>query len=304
MKKIIYLTIVTMLLVAQTVGSFALTGDTGIKEAKCVHRYGSWTVSRKATCTGTGLETQKCTKCGYKNTRVIRATGHRFGNYRVTKKATCTSQGTETRTCSKCGLKNSRSTKALGHSHTVWYVKKKATCTTSGERYSVCIRCPNKKTERVNALGHRWGNYSTVKYPSCISKGQKARNCKVCGQRETAAIGFKPHELGKSYIKINGKTKGAIGSITAYPTKWYRQCKRCDREVYIKTTCTSGHSFVMYPSLYDRWLKLRQTGKDPGATVKCKICGHGFSTTGGITNDARWEYVLKRYRETNDWYKQ
>ena len=285
MKKIIYFTIVIMLLITQTVGSFALTGDFGFKEAKCIHRYGNWTVSRKATCTGTGLETQKCVKCGQKNTRAIQATGHRFGNYRVTKNATCTSQGTETRTCSKCGLKNSRSTKALGHKHTVWKVTKKATCTTSGERYSVCIRCPNKKTEKVNALGHRWSNFSITKPPTCTAEGRQTRTCILCKSKHTISVSKKPHRWGPSYVRtvIYGRTNPHTA-----PATWYRDCLDCKTTGYLKTTCKNGHKYVERPSFRERWLKYKETGKDIGGTIWCTTCNRKWTTSG-------WEYYMGRY---------
>jgi len=54
------------------------------------HSYGSWTVTKAATCTTAGTEKRTCTRsgCTASETRSISATGHTFnGSYTVTKEA-------------------------------------------------------------------------------------------------------------------------------------------------------------------------------------------------------------------------
>lgn len=69
-----------------------------------------------ASCTGPGLtEGEHCTRCDYKVVQsTVPALGHDYVSV-VTKKATCTETGIITYTCSRCGHSYTVTTSALGH---------------------------------------------------------------------------------------------------------------------------------------------------------------------------------------------
>ena len=81
------------------------------------HNYGSWSVTTKATCTTTGIESRKCS-CGDTETRIINATGHSYGSWYVSVPATQTTNGTEKRECSNCDHFETKSIPATGGSST------------------------------------------------------------------------------------------------------------------------------------------------------------------------------------------
>ncbi len=77
------------------------------------HSYGAWSVTTKATCTTTGVESRKCS-CGDTETRIINATGHSFGEWYVSVPATQTTNGTEKRECNNCDHFETKSIPATG----------------------------------------------------------------------------------------------------------------------------------------------------------------------------------------------
>lgn len=65
------------------------------------HMYGSWTVTKRATCTTDGAEQRICSLCRKTETRTIKATGHKYTNKTIA--PTSTTKGYTLHTCSACG---------------------------------------------------------------------------------------------------------------------------------------------------------------------------------------------------------
>ena len=65
------------------------------------HMYGSWTVTKRATCTTDGAEQRICSLCRKNETRTIKATGHKYTNKTIA--PTSTTKGYTLHTCSVCG---------------------------------------------------------------------------------------------------------------------------------------------------------------------------------------------------------
>ena len=63
--------------------------------------YGSWTVTKCATCTTDGAEQRICSLCRKNETRTIKATGHKYTNKTIA--PTSTTKGYTLHTCSVCG---------------------------------------------------------------------------------------------------------------------------------------------------------------------------------------------------------
>lgn len=72
-----------------------------VKKGECTHQYGSWSTTKKASCTANGTEQRKCSLCGKVDTRTVKATGHKFTDKVVA--ATSTQKGYTLHTCSNCG---------------------------------------------------------------------------------------------------------------------------------------------------------------------------------------------------------
>lgn len=75
-----------------------------------------------ATCTKAGKQTHTCS-CGASYSETIPALGHNYGSWTTTKAATCTATGTQTRKCTRCSNSETQSIAALGHSYAETVVK-------------------------------------------------------------------------------------------------------------------------------------------------------------------------------------
>ena len=149
------------------------------------HAYGSWKVTKKATCTAAGSREKVCANCGDKVTEAIDATGHKWNTtYTVDKAATCAEEGSESKHCSVCNAIDKSTVRAISkkaHTYGSWKVTKKATCTAAGSREKTCTSCGKKVTETIKATGHKWNSYYTCdKIETCITEGSESIHCSVC----------------------------------------------------------------------------------------------------------------------------
>ena len=69
----------------------------------CEHKWGEWTVEKKATCTEKGYRWRLCTLCGIRDEQETKKKEHDWSNWKVVKEATCSKKGERTRTCKVCG---------------------------------------------------------------------------------------------------------------------------------------------------------------------------------------------------------
>lgn len=69
---------------------------------QCVHEYGKWKTTAKATCTEVGIKERKCKKCKSSETKEIKAKGHKWSKWKVSKTATISEGGEKERTCKNC----------------------------------------------------------------------------------------------------------------------------------------------------------------------------------------------------------
>lgn len=161
------------------------------------HTFGTWTVTKAATCTEKGTETRTCS-CGAKETREIAMKDHTAGNWEVKTAPTCTEKGTEVQKCTVCGkVMATREIPEKGHTHGEWTVIKDATCTEKGERKSVCTVCGVEFKEEIPAKGHTPSEWAVVKDATCTAEGEKKSVCTVCGEEYTQAIPALGHKFGE-----------------------------------------------------------------------------------------------------------
>lgn len=154
------------------------------------HSFGTWTVTKAATCTEKGTETRTCS-CGAKETREIAMKDHTAGNWEVKTAPTCTEKGTEEQKCTACGkVMATREIPEKGHTHGEWTVIKDATCTEKGEKKSICTVCGVEFKEEIPAKGHTpiATEWDLIKEPTCTEPGIGAVECKHCGEWFTQPV--------------------------------------------------------------------------------------------------------------------
>lgn len=147
-----------------------------------VHSYGSWTITKEATCKETGKQERVC-ECGEKQIKTILKKEHNYGNWTVAKDATCKEAGAQERVC-ECGEKETKTIPVKEHSFGEWKVVKKATCIASGLRECICSVCGSKETRTIATASHTWVS------ATCVNP----KTCSVCGKTDGSP-------LNHSYVK-------------------------------------------------------------------------------------------------------
>ena len=85
---------------------------------------------------------------------VIKATGHKYGSWTVTKAATCTEDGSQKRSCTVCGNTETQTIKATGHKASGWMIDKQPDIGEKGSKYKECTVCGKVlQTAEIPALG-------------------------------------------------------------------------------------------------------------------------------------------------------
>ena len=76
--------------------------------ARTDHSWGSWRVTREATCTAAGERTRTCKVCGQTQTDSIARAPHSWGDWEIITEATDHSSGTRAHTCQVCGTRETQ----------------------------------------------------------------------------------------------------------------------------------------------------------------------------------------------------
>lgn len=143
------------------------------------HKFGEWSVQRKATCTTDGVEFRQCTICGETEVRTVNPLGHDWADWIPQATASCTQEGKDTRTCKRDPSHvETRTFAMLPHNYTPYRPVVPATCETEGESVRNCTTCNTvNETIKTGKLGHNWGPYQPSKAATCTEKGQQIRYC-------------------------------------------------------------------------------------------------------------------------------
>ena len=268
-----------------------------------VHTFGDWQVKKPATCEKTGLEERFCTdtdcnkkeirkipalghdlketviteptcgtagskeitcsRCDFKDTKEIPATGnHAYGDWVIVKEATCTEEGLRTQTCANCGDVLEEVIPKTDHTWNEGEVSKQPTCTENGERTFTCTVCQETKTEVAEdlpAIGHNWSDWE-VKDATCTEDGLKTRHCQNdgCKEVESEVIPATGHTFGEWEV-----TTPATCETEGQETRTCADCNETETRV-IKAL---GHEFVDYTYNNDATCE-----KDGTETAKCTRC--------------------------------
>ncbi|MGN0522523.1 MAG: fibronectin type III domain-containing protein [Eubacterium sp.] len=167
------------------------------------HTYNSGVVTKKATCTSTGVKTYTCTKCGATKTSSVAKTTHTYKT--TTTKATTSKNGSVVTKCSVCGAVKSKST--------IYYPK---TITLSATSYTYDGKV---KKPTVTVKDSKGNKISSSNYTVSYSSG-----CKNVGTY-TVTIKFKGNYGGTVKKTFTIKPKAtSISSVTAkskgFTVKW------------------------------------------------------------------------------------
>ena len=164
------------------------------EEAKVItaygHSFGEYVIAQEATCTKDGLEKRTCEKCGFAETKEIKATGIHdvidVNGY----PATCTATGlTPGQKCSMCDtvIVEQEVLPKILHAYDSGNVVKAATCGTTGVIRYTCTGCNVTKDETIAATGSHIAETVTGKAATCTETGlTNGQKCKVCGMVLTA----------------------------------------------------------------------------------------------------------------------
>lgn len=269
-----------------------------------VHTFGDWQVKKPATCEKTGLEERFCTdtdcnkkeirkipalghdlketviteptcgtagskevtcsRCDFKDTQEIPATGnHAYGDWVIVKEATCTEEGLRTQTCANCGDVKKEVLPKVDHTWNEGEVSKQPTCTEAGERTFTCTVCGDTKTEVITATGHAWSDWEVKTPATCETEGQEERHCtnEGCTEVEFKVIPALGHDLKEEIVKEPTCGETGLKNVT---------CSRCDyKEENVEIPATGEHKF-------GEWIVTKEPscGNAGEETRTCDVCYH------------------------------
>ena len=269
-----------------------------------VHAFGDWQVKKPATCEKTGLEERFCTdtdcnkkeirkipalghdlketviteptcgtagskeitcsRCDFKDTKEIPATGnHAYGDWVIVKEATCTEEGLRTQTCANCGDVKKEVLPKVDHTWNEGEVSKQPTCTEDGIKTFTCTVCGDTKTEVITATGHAWSDWEVKTPATCETEGQEERHCtnEGCTEVEFKVIPALGHDLKEEIVKEPTCGETGLKNVT---------CSRCDyKEENVEIPATGEHKF-------GEWIVTKEPscGNAGEETRTCDVCYH------------------------------
>ena len=230
------------------------------------HSWNEGEVTKKPTCTETGVKTYTCTVCKATKTEVIPATGHTEVTDSVIE-PTCETIGkTEGSHCSVCNeiLVPQKTLEATGHAWGQGKVTKEVTCTEIGEKAYTCSNCGKTRTEEIPAAGHKFGSWTTRNQATVDSPEIQVRSCDICKKEEEREVGSKLE-------------KTMTVSVSSFPLKTRQKTK-----VLKVTGLAKGDSIISWKSDNTKIVKI--LGKTNGTSTV---------TAGKKTGKARITITLK-----------
>lgn len=140
--------------VSYTEGNTTKTASYEILVTESDHRYGNWSVTKKATCTTGGTEQRKCSVCGKVESRTVNAVGHKYVDQVIA--PTATEKGYTLHTCSVCGYSYKdnyteakpqpvkKAVVSIAYDANGGYISQKTQSGTVGDTVQLTYECPTK----------------------------------------------------------------------------------------------------------------------------------------------------------------
>ena len=148
---------------------------------------------------------------------VIKATGHKYGSWTVTKAATCTEDGSQKRSCTVCGNTETQTIKATGHKASGWMIDKQPDIGVKGSKYKECTVCGKVlQTAEIPALGAKDISGAKVTVASKVTFTGTSRkpavtvklNGKELVKNTDYTVKYSNNKaIGKATVTIKGKGK-------------------------------------------------------------------------------------------------
>lgn len=238
-------------------------GDTKTEPIKALGHDLKETVITEPTCGTAGSKEITCSRCDYKDTKELPATGeHTYGNWVIVNEATCTEDGLRTQTCTVCGDVLEEVIEATGHTFGEWTVTTPATCDTEGQEERTCESCKEIETRTIPALGHDLKE-EIVKEPTCGEAGSKKISCtrEGCTYEEIVEI------------PATGKHNWSAWVVTTNPT-----CNTAGEETHTCNDCGHTETRPLAPTEVHEWnngeVTKEATCTETGVTTyTCTVCG-------------------------------
>ena len=148
---------------------------------------------------------------------VIKATGHKYGSWTVTKAATCTEDGSQKRSCTVCGNTETQTIKATGHKASGWMIDKQPDIGVKGSKHKECTVCGKVlQTAEIPALGAKDISGAKVTVASKVTFTGTSRkpavtvklNGKELVKNTDYTVKYSNNKaIGKATVTIKGKGK-------------------------------------------------------------------------------------------------
>lgn len=158
MKKItaaVLTLLLTLLLFAAQAGSLTGTAFGAYTKPSCSHHWELQNVKKEPTCSQKGSAVYKCSKCGKKTTKTMKA-AHTYGEWEVLQEATCKAYGKEKAVCQVCGKVTTRKIARGAHVFGEWVILREAEGSHTGKRVHTCAICGKKFTQTYYPAGTLW----------------------------------------------------------------------------------------------------------------------------------------------------
>ena len=221
------------------VGSGDGAGDADAVAA-CEHAWGDATVTKEASCSELGTQTQTCSKCKAVKTTELARKAHTANEPEVAVAGDCVTQSVMKVVCAECGKEMRRyagPADPTKHTNKATLAAKEPTCTasglTAGEKCTDCGKTLTAQTV-LPATGHTFKDGETV-LPACSVCGVKNPNFKLedpeeCSDAANHAnihLGQKCAYCGTAGVKAHSWTDVA-DSDTATCTAPGKKDQTCD----------------------------------------------------------------------------
>ena len=190
----------------------------------------------EATCTTSGKQNQKCSRCPETRIATVEALGHDWQNETIAKYPTCTEDGLMSATCNRCTESQTDIViPAPGHDWSEGVVTVQPTCTTPGNRHVICNTCKEEKDILINALGHNWDEGTVRRQPTCTTEGLIYFECGRCDVSKTDRLPVLDHDYN-GVVTFPTCTEGGYTTYT---------CNDCGKVMIDDRTDALGHSDIV-----------------------------------------------------------